>query len=125
MRVVNRTLLWLELIFVLLFAAALVWSQIKFTTITKTVTTAGTRVQLSSTALLVRSFTVCAKTANTGHIYYGGATVDSTNGVDLSAGDCTGWAPVAATGGSTAYDLSSAYIDASVNGEGVNVTYAK
>ncbi len=125
MRVLNRILLWAELAFCLLISAGLILAQIRFTTISKTVTTAGTRVQISTTPLLVRSVIVCGMTGNTGHIYFGGSTVAAANGVDLSAGDCTGWVPIASTGGSTAYDLSSVYVDASVSGEGANVTYAK
>ena len=75
-----------------------------------TVTTAGTRVTLASSQA-VQSITVKALAANTGTIYVGNATVSSSNGFQLAAGD------------SVSFDLSNlntVNIDSSVNGEGVS-----
>ena len=74
------------------------------------VTTAGTRVQLSSVAC--REITIIAKRANTGYIYVGGATVSSTvYGADLAALDSI-TLPVS--------NANEIYIDASVSGEGIS-----
>lgn len=75
----------------------------------KTVTTAGTRVTLASTTA-VKSVTIKALAANTGTIYVGNATVASTNGFALAAGD---------TVSLDVSDLATVNIDSSVNGEGV------
>lgn len=77
------------------------------------VTTAGTRVQLASNACI--SLTIKAKPTNTGYIYVGDSSVSSSTGFILSASD------------SISYDVDNTdliYIDSSVNGEGVSVTYA-
>jgi hypothetical protein len=82
------------------------------------VTTAGTRVRLSGTALPVRRAIVTALLTNTGTIVPGGAAVvaavGSRNGPALNAGDVIGLENV---------DLNSVYIDSTVNGEGVTVLY--
>ncbi len=77
----------------------------------KTVTTAGTAVELGSTSELVNGVNVKALLANTDKIYVGDSEVSSSNGFELSAGDQVF---VACT------DLASIHIDAAVNGEGVS-----
>lgn len=79
----------------------------------KNVTTAGTRVTLASTTAC-KSVVVMAKLTNTGKIYVGGATVSSTSGIELAAGE---------TISLDVSDLASVQIDSSVNGEGVKFTY--
>lgn len=78
------------------------------------VTTAGTRVQLSTTQTSVLEVTITAETDNTGYIVVGGATVvaslSTRRGTPLSAGDSY---TVAVN------DLSDVYIDSTVNGDGV------
>lgn len=74
------------------------------------VTTAGTRVQLLTTSTGIHTVVVRANSANTGTIYVGNATVASTNGMQLAAGDALTL---------TINDLSKVYLDCSVNGEGV------
>lgn len=79
----------------------------------KTVTTAGTRVQLASSTA-TKSITVRALAANTGLIYIGTSAVSSANGFQLSKDD------------SVSVDLdnlSKLWIDSSVNGEGVTYIY--
>lgn len=74
------------------------------------VTTAGTRVQLSSYAC--REVTITALRSNTGRIFVGGSDVSNTvYGVDLGPRDSI-TIPVSNT--------SLIYIDASVSGEGVS-----
>jgi len=75
-----------------------------------TVTTAGTAVQLQTSANL--SLTIKALAGNTGLIYVGDSTVDSSNGFELSAGDSV----------SLAISQNNViWLDCSVNGEGVSV----
>lgn len=89
--------------------------------IQKTVTTAGTRVAVSATALTVRSCVIQALPGNTGVIYVGDVTVDSTHGVSLAAGQSIS---LEAPGDPAAYiDLTQVYLDCSVNGEKANVLY--
>lgn len=76
-----------------------------------TVTTAGTRVALAGSTT-VKSVTIKALAANTGTMYVGNATVASTNGFALAAGD---------TISMDIADLATVNIDSSVNGE--SVTY--
>jgi hypothetical protein len=79
----------------------------------KTVTTAGTRVALAAATPCMKVY-ICANSANTGKIYYGGAAVSATSGAYLFAG---------ATLLLEISDLSSIYLDSDVNGEGVQYTY--
>lgn len=80
----------------------------------KTVTTAGTRVQVTATITPILWITVQALSTNTGTIFVGGSTIDSTRGVHLTAGE--------------AYDirvrdLSAVWLDSSVNGEKLTYLY--
>ena len=82
----------------------------------KSVTTAGTRVQLSSVSYLIHSITIKAKSGNTGSIYVGASDVISTNGFILAAGE----------GISLDVDnLNDIWLDSSVNGEGVSYFFVK
>jgi len=93
---------------------------------TKTVTTAGTRVQLETdTSIKPSSAYFEASKANTGNIFIGLVTV--TNAIYiacLAAGEgiSFGAEPGGKYGG-TGIQLSSFYADSSVNGEKVQVTY--
>lgn len=73
------------------------------------VTTAGTRVVLAASQAVL-SVTIKALSTNTGVIYVGNASVASTNGFQLSAGD---------TLSMDLANLNTINIDSSVNGEGV------
>lgn len=85
----------------------------------KDVTTAGTRVALVAAQEFAAWVTVQAKTGNTGSIYLGGVTIDSTRGIELLSGDTHTFLAERAR----QYDLNGIYIDSSVNGEGVTFTY--
>lgn len=80
----------------------------------KTVAAAGTAEAIASSQR-VRSVTIVAKDNNTGRVYVGGADVSSSVNRGLQAGDvfthasASGW-----------LDLADVYIDADVNGEGVD-----
>lgn len=86
----------------------------------QTVTTNGTRVQLSTSAQRFGTLTICAETDNTNPVTVGGSTVvgalATRRGVPLDAGDCY---TLQATG-----DLSQVYIDSVTDGEGVSYAYS-
>lgn len=95
---------------------------------TKTVTTAGTEIQATTNANIKPSTVYFeAAAANTGYIYIGLSTVSSTVYIArLSAGQS--WsisydAKGATRLGGTGIQLSAFYIDSSVNGEKVQMTY--
>lgn len=96
---------------------------------TKTVTTAGTRIQLESdTDVKPSSVYLEAAAANTGFIYIGLVTVTSTVYIArLSAGQAFSLSSDDAGGnyraGTQGIQLSSLYADSSVNGEKVQLTY--
>lgn len=93
----------------------------------KTVVTAGVRVQMvSNTALKPCSVYIEALRSNTGIMYVGLVTVSSTVYIAaLPAG--ASWSFSSYQGGrigATGIQLSALYIDASVSGEKVQLTYA-
>lgn len=95
-----------------------------FAEINKTVTTAGTRVQVSTTDLYVSKIIVAGHAANTGHIYLGTVAVSSAVGLQLKVGA----APIAIgdieiAGKDDMFNLKNMYVDASVSGEKVSILY--
>lgn len=84
----------------------------------KSVTTAGTAVQLTSSATACRVVRIQARVANSGNIAVGASTVvaaaGSERGIILVPG---AWADFRIT------DVSKLYIDAAVSGEGVSYLY--
>lgn len=82
----------------------------------QTVTTAGTRVQLSSISVPCKNVTIQSKFANTGNMYLGDSTVSSSNGLVLYPGSATSFRV-------TPNNLNLLYIDSAVNGEGVDYFY--
>ena len=78
----------------------------------KDVTTAGVRVALGTT-MTAKQIYIRAKSTNTGVIYVGGITVDSTNGIALGANDSV-TLEIA--------DRATVYIDSSVSLEGCGYT---
>ncbi len=92
----------------------------------KTVTTAGTRVQVSSSANYVTSIYFEALGTNTGYIYVGDSLVSSTVHIArLSAGQGFTIAVDVTTGVGVGAELnlSDYWIDSSVSGEKCQVTY--
>ena len=87
-------------------------------TLTKTVTTAGTQVALTTTTEKGAGVSVMANPANTGDIYLGASDVDAAKGIVLAAGDEYVFPAIGSS-----YRLKDIYIDSSVNGEGVRVLY--
>lgn len=76
-----------------------------------TVTTAGTRVALASSTVVL-AVTISASRLNAGTIYIGNSTVTASNGFALSAG---------ATVSLAISNLATVYVDSSANGD--SVTY--
>jgi hypothetical protein len=76
-----------------------------------TVTTAGTAVLLLGASTETNTFTITALEGNTGNIYIGDSSVDSTNGYIVPPGSSV----------SLDHDhaIENIYIDSDVNGEGV------
>jgi hypothetical protein len=74
-------------------------------------TTAGTQVQLSATSVPIVSVTIKALSTNTGIVYVGDSSVDSTNGRELQAGEAIDI---------DISNLNLIWIDVSVTGEGVS-----
>lgn len=98
--------------------------SLKVATFSKNVTTAGTRVQLSTSNLYASSLIIRAKTANTGVIYVGDVTVTSSIGMFLAAGESNELSgPPTKYGVPLQFNLKNIYIDSSVSGEGVIVEY--
>jgi hypothetical protein len=92
------------------------------TTIRKAVTTAGTRVALSSTAKYVKKLKIKALPGNTGVMYLGDVAVSASNGYPLAAGAEISLVDLFWKDGDVV-DLSVLYIDSAVNGEGVSLVY--
>jgi hypothetical protein len=83
----------------------------------KTVTTAGTAVQLSSTAVRANQTLVTALSTNTGTVVVGGSTVVAAAGTRRGT-------PLAANESvSFNCDPTLLWLDATVNGEGVSFSY--
>lgn len=80
----------------------------------QTVTTAGTRVQLSASSVACKKVHIQAKSANTGSIYVGGSTIAAGRGIELFA---------TASVTLEVSNLNLVYIDSSANGDGVTYTY--
>ncbi len=100
--------------------------------ITKTVTTAGTRVQVTTnTAIKPVAVYFEALASNTGQIYIGDVTVSSTVYMARltipSTTSAPSWgisaAPAGVRVGGTGLQLSDFYVDCSVSGEKVQITY--
>lgn len=87
----------------------------------KTVTTAGTRVALSATKLLVRGLKIKGKTGNTGLVYIGDVTVTAATGYDLAAGVELDTKTV--LNDDSIIDLSKVYADAATSGDKVTFVY--
>lgn len=111
--------------FLLAFVGLVLTAQPTVSNMTRTVTTAGTRVQLSTTALNVIAATIQAKVANTGNICLGGATVlcSTGQGVKLTPGASYVLLVRGELKAVNNWNLANIYLDSTVNGEGVDVTY--
>lgn len=82
----------------------------------KSVTTAGTRVQLSSISIPCKKVVIQSLYSNTGNTYIGDSTVASTNGLTLYPGSATSFTI-------TPSNLNLIWVDSAVNGESVIYFY--
>lgn len=98
------------------------------TLLVKTVTTAGTQIQVTADTT-IKPYAVYfeALATNTGYIYIGDADVSSTNYMARltipSASNAPSWAIRASDLSDHGIQLSNFWVDSSVNGEKVMVTY--
>lgn len=91
-----------------------------------TVTTAGTRVRITASDIPVASVYIEALDGNSGKMYVGDLTVSSTKYTSsLTAGNGVTVQGPNVRGIEEEFYLSDFYIDASVNGEKVLVSYLK
>lgn len=91
----------------------------------RVVTTAGTRVALSTTSVSVRSVTITAETDNTGVIVIGGvgtvvAAQATRRGIPLAAGDTI----TLTIRDDDVDDLAEVGLDSMIDGDGVTYIYA-
>jgi hypothetical protein len=80
----------------------------------KTISVAGTAEAIVGSSTECVSVTIKALAGNTGNVYVGKSTVNSSNGLVLAAGD------------SVSFDidnLNRVYIDVDTNGEGISFLY--
>jgi hypothetical protein len=91
--------------------------------IKKTVTTAGTREQLTVSNLAVPSIIIQALITNTGSVYVGDNQVSATIGLELSAGDSISMDKDAIGSGDSQVSVKDIWLDAGTSGEGVIAFY--
>jgi len=85
-----------------------------------TVVTSGTKVPLSATRLLTKSFIIEAGSGNTGSLKVGDSTVSPTRGQSLSKGEVFG---VSIEESREYVDLSKWFIDSTKNGETAEIQF--
>lgn len=98
-------------------------NQVKY--ISKTVTTAATRVQLvapGTATLPCQAIYLQAKAGNTGKIFVGDETVASGSGLELIIPTATknDWYKIDSGDGTDSLEPQNIWLDSAVNGEGVN-----
>lgn len=106
----------------LLFSALAV-ALPKYKSFEKLVTTAGTRVALSSSKLLSSHVVIKARSNNSGIVYVGGSDVAAANGYHLAANAEVSLKDLMQQGSNERLNLADVYIDAATNGDGVRVLY--
>lgn len=91
----------------------------------KTVTTAGTRVALSTSSVWARGLRFSAPAANAGVVYVGDVTVAAANGLSLGAGSVVSFADLFGNveGDLPAINLADVYVDAATNGDKITFAY--
>lgn len=98
--------------------------KIKLSHFAKTVTTAGTREQLTTNTVKSPSVVIQAKRANTNPIFIGNNQVSSTNHfISLAAGGSVNLSSVDFGLAEAQIDMSSIWLDVTTSGEGVIVGY--
>ena len=112
-----------KLILALLMLSSQAFAGYKITGLSDvTVTTGGTRVQMSSTAILSPSVCIEAKSDNSGKLFIGGSDVTSSKGIELAAGQSI-CLDASRSAGYDMIDLSTIWINASANTQVAKVIY--
>ena len=88
----------------------------------KAVTSAGTAEKIVASKTMVTSVVIVAKTANTGNVFVGQSSVDSTNS-PLEPGDSYTRTSDTVGGTPIHFDLNQMWVDSAVSGEGIDVFY--
>lgn len=104
----------------LLIVSSNAFAGVRFGDGTKTITTAGTALALTSTSQLVTTLWVCGDSNNSGKIVVGVtpvATAGAQEGIVLAAGAC---ASIYTTNPKNAFDISLVKADVTVSGEEVS-----
>lgn len=100
--------------------------MVKFVTVAdKTVTTAGTRVQLTTTSTPAIDVVFQAHSSNTNGVYIGDASVANNQGIRLTPGEIMSINEVMSGRRGDEWDLSDFWFDADANGNKVRVAYVK
>jgi len=98
--------------------------KLKLSHFRKTVTTAGTREQLTTNTVKTPSIVIQALAANTNRVFIGNNTVSSTTHfVSLPAGGSVNLSSVDFGLGEAQIDLSAIWLDVTTSGEGVVYGY--
>jgi hypothetical protein len=96
-----------------------------FTLSDVTVTTAGTRVQITATDTPVSSVIFTAPAANAGKIFIGDSSVSSSRGIEVAAGSSVTINEDNSGRKGDEFILSDFYVDAATSGDKVKVSYVK
>lgn len=99
---------------------------VKYTTLAaKTVAVAGTAEAITVLNIQTPSVVIQALESNTGSIYIGDSSVDSTNGTTLAPSDVFEFSgdERSGRGGADELILTDLFVDSAVNGEGINISY--
>lgn len=88
-----------------------------------TVTSAGTRVQVSSTDLYAYDVIFQAPTANAANIFIGDSTVSSSNGLILTPGDSMSLSGTVFKTHTDQFNLKDIYVDSTSNNQTCRVAY--
>ncbi len=96
-----------------------------FTMAAKSVTTAGTRVQMTTSEIPVISVTIQASTANTNGLWVGDDAVAVARGVRVAAGQSYTMSSEAVGRGGEEFLLSDIYFDSDANGNTGWISYVK
>lgn len=94
----------------------------KLKTLQKTVTTAGTRVQLTTVSTPAYGVRIKAKVANAGVIYLGDLAVAAANGYQVAAGEHLDLSEILLDK-TAIIDLKDIWVDAATSADGISVVY--
>lgn len=100
-------------------------SNLKLNEFRKTVTTAGSAVQLSLTTLKAQDILITADPDNSGTVYIGSASVSASSklGIPLVANESVTLPGTEYQGVQEKFDMSLIYVDSNASGDTVIVSY--